>query len=107
MGPLDHRAQTRELSDGSHSVIFSIWDACKRYGSTTCAFPNATAVPLDDCVRFSAPLHGLPFPRGCCKTSLGPSRPAGGFGALRGHGAGRAAARSLIAKGSLSLWAGC
>ena len=39
-------------ADGSHSVIFSIWDHCQRYGSTTCEYPNATALPMGACVRF-------------------------------------------------------
>ena len=45
-------------ADGSHSVIFSIWDACKRYGSTTCIVKNATALPTGQCERFGGEGHG-------------------------------------------------
>ena len=45
-------------ADGSHSVIFSIWDHCQRYGSTTCEYPNATALPMGACVRFDGEGHG-------------------------------------------------
>ena len=46
-------------ADGSHSVIFSIWDQCVRYGSTTCIVPNATALPAGKgCLRFGGEGHG-------------------------------------------------
>ena len=44
-------------ADGTHSVIFSIWDQCKRYGSTDCIVKNATALPLGGCERFGGEGH--------------------------------------------------
>ena len=49
----------RSHADGTHTVIFSIWDQCKRYGSTTCIVPNATALPHGfGCKRFGGEGHG-------------------------------------------------
>ena len=45
-------------ADGSHSIIFSIWDQCKRYGSTDCIVKNETAIPLGKCSRFGGEGHG-------------------------------------------------
>ena len=44
----------QSLADGSHGIIFSIWDDCVRYGSTTCDYPRTTALPGSGCLRFGS-----------------------------------------------------